>query len=77
MISSYQKQNYLEWCNRGDFLVDFLVHYQKPGLRLAKSVLIPLGLRAAVSAADAAMHKKFLGSGTTQYQIKKWKVLWK
>ena len=30
---------------------------------LAKSVLIPLGLRAAASAADAGIHKKILGSG--------------
>ena len=32
---------------------------------LAKSVLIPLGLTAAASAADATIHKKMLGSGTT------------
>ena len=32
---------------------------------LAKSVLIPLGLTAAASAADAGTHKKILGSGTT------------
>ena len=30
---------------------------------LAKSVLVPLGLTAAVSAADAGIHKKILGSG--------------
>ena len=30
---------------------------------LAKSVLIPLGLAAAASAADAGIHKKILGSG--------------
>ena len=30
---------------------------------LAKSVLIPLGLIAAASAADAGIHKKILGSG--------------
>ena len=30
---------------------------------LAKSVLIPLGLMAAASAADAGLHKKILGSG--------------
>ena len=30
---------------------------------LAKSVLIPLGLKAAASAADAGIHKKILGSG--------------
>ena len=32
---------------------------------LAKSVLIPLGLTATVSAADAGIHKKILGSGKT------------
>ena len=32
---------------------------------LAKSVLIPLELTAAASAADAGIHKKILGSGTT------------
>ena len=32
---------------------------------LTKSVLIPLGLTAAASAADAEIHKKILGSGTT------------
>ena len=30
---------------------------------LAKSVLIPLGLTAAASTADAGIHKKILGSG--------------
>ena len=30
---------------------------------LAKSVLIPLGLAKATSAADARIHKKILGSG--------------
>ena len=32
---------------------------------LAKSVLIPLGSTAAASAADAGIHKKILGFGTT------------
>ena len=32
---------------------------------LAKSVLIPLGLTAVASAADAGIHKKTLGSGNT------------
>ena len=32
---------------------------------LAKSVLISLGLTAAVSAVDAGIHKKILGSGNT------------
>ena len=31
---------------------------------LAKSVLVPLGLTAAASAADAEIHRKILGSGT-------------
>ena len=31
---------------------------------LAKDILIPLGLTAAASAADAGIHKKILGSGT-------------
>ena len=30
---------------------------------LAKSVLVPLGLTSAASAADAGIHKKKLGSG--------------
>ena len=37
----------------------------------AKIVLIPLGLTAAASAADARMHKKLLGSGTTTLIISK------
>ena len=32
---------------------------------LVKSVLIPFGLTAAASAADAGIHKKILGSGNT------------
>ena len=32
---------------------------------LAKNVLIPLGLTAAASATDSAIHKKMFGSGTT------------
>ena len=36
---------------------------------LAKSVLIPLGLTAAVSATDAAIHKKIIRSGTTTLTI--------
>ena len=32
---------------------------------LAKSVLIPLGLTAAASAIDVAIHKKMSGSGNT------------
>ena len=36
---------------------------------LAKSVLIPLGLTAAASATDAAIHKKMFGSGNTTLEI--------
>ena len=37
---------------------------------LAKSVLIPLGLTVAASAADAGIHKKILGSGHNATLIK-------
>ena len=43
---------------------------------LAKSAFIPLGLTGAPSAADAGIHKRILGSGTTT-QIMKRKTLWK
>ena len=54
---------------------------------LAKSILIPLRLTAAASAANAGIHKKILGSGnennsdpssiTLIYQIMKWRTLLK
>ena len=55
----------------GGFLVRLLGPLLKTGLQsmvnvikpLAKSILIPLGLTAAASAADAGIHKKILGSG--------------
>ena len=55
----------------GGFLGRLLGPLLKTGLTLiknvikplAKSVLIPLGLTAAASAADAGIHKKILGSG--------------
>ena len=55
----------------GGFLGRLLGPLLKTGLPLiknaikpqAKSVLIPLGLTAAASAADAGIHKKILGSG--------------
>ena len=34
---------------------------------LRKNVLIPLGLTAAASATDAALHKKMFGSGVTNF----------
>ena len=39
--------------------------------QLGKRVLIPLGLTAAGSATDAAIHKKMLGSGTAKLIISK------
>ena len=55
----------------GGYLSRLLGPLLKTGLSLmksvikpsAKSVLIPLGLTAAASAADAGIHKKILGSG--------------
>ena len=41
---------------------------------LAKSVLIPLGLTAAASATDAAIHKKMFGSANTTFIISNEKV---
>ena len=41
---------------------------------LAKSVLVPLELAAAASAADAGIHKKILGSGTTALIISNNKI---
>ena len=58
----------------GGFLGKLLGPFLKTGLpliknvikALAKSVLIPLGLTAAESAADAGIHKEILGSGNTK-----------
>ena len=46
---------------------------------LAKIVLISLGLTAAASATDAAIHKKVLRSAKTtlMFLMKKWMILWK
>ena len=57
----------------GEFLGKLLDQLMKTGLpliknvitSLPKSVLIPLGLTAAVLAVDAGIHKKILGSGNT------------
>ena len=57
----------------GEFLGRLLGPLLKTGLPLiknaikplAKRVLIPLGITAAASAADAGIHKNILGSGTT------------
>ena len=57
----------------GGFLIRLLGSLLKTGLPLiknvikllAKSILIPLGLTEAASAADAGIHKKILGFGNT------------
>ena len=51
--------------------IPFIKNVIKP---LAKSILIPLGLTAAVSAADAGIHKKILGSGNTTLIISNQKM---
>ena len=61
----------------GGFLGKLLGPLLKTGLplmksvikTLAKSILIPLGLTAAASAADAGIHKKILGSGNNNNTI--------
>ena len=65
------KTQLLKMIQSGGFLGKHLGPLLKTGLPLiksvikplARSVLIPLGLTAAVSAADAGIHKKILGSG--------------
>ena len=65
------KTQFSKMIQSGGFLGKFLGPLLKTGLPLtksvikplAKSVLIPLGLTAAASAADAGIHKKILGSG--------------
>ena len=66
----------------GEFLGRLLGSLLKTGLPLiknvikplAKSVLVPLGLTAAVSAADAEIHKKILRSRATTLVISKNKM---
>ena len=67
-LSKTQLSKMIQW---GGFLGRLLGPLLKTGLPLiknvikplAKSVLIPLGLTAAASAADVGIHKKMLGSG--------------
>ena len=67
------KTQILKIIQSGGFLHRLLGPLLKTGLPLiknvikplAKSVLIPLGLTAAASAADAGIHEKILGSGNT------------
>ena len=64
----------------GGFLSRLLSPLLKTGLPLiknvvkplAKSLLIPLRLTAAASAADAGIHKKILGLGNNTNNIKWW-----
>ena len=67
----FSKAQLLKMIQSGGVLGKLLAPLFKTGLPLmesvitilAKSVLIPLGLTAAASAADAGIHKKILGSG--------------
>ena len=73
----FSKTKSLKMIQSGGFLGKLLGPLLKTGLPLiksvinplAKSVLIPLGLTAAASAADAVIHKKILGSGNTTLLI--------
>ena len=66
LILNYQKLSYLRSYNQEGFLDRLLRPILKTGLLLmknvikplAKSVLIPLGLTAAASAADAGINEK-------------------
>ena len=67
----FSKTQFSKMIQSGGFLGKLLGPLLKTGLPLisnvikpsAKSILIPLGLTAAASAADAGMHKKILWSG--------------
>ena len=69
----FSKTQLSKMIQSGGFLGKLLGPLLKTGLPLiknvikplAKSVLIPLGLTAASSSADAGIHKKILGSGNT------------
>ena len=71
LILSYQKLKHLKMIQSGGFLgrrFGLLLKTELPLMKngikpLAKIVLIPLRSTAAASAADAGIHKKFLGSG--------------
>ena len=53
----------------GSILFRFLPKLIKPTLSLRKNILAPLGLRAAMSATDAAIQKKMYGSGTKTIKL--------
>ena len=77
LILNFQRLKYKKIIQSGGFLGKLLGPLLKPGLPLiksvfkpsAKSVLVPLGLTAAASAADAGIHKKILGSGSDHNNI--------
>ena len=68
----FSKAHLSKMIQSGEFLGKLLGPLLKTGLPLIKSVikplpksvLVPLGLTAAASAADAGIHKKILGSGS-------------
>ena len=49
--------------NLSRLLMSFLPKLIKPAISIGKNILAPLGLRAAMSATDAAIQKKMYGSG--------------
>ena len=59
----FSKTQLSKMIQSGGFLGKLLGPLLKTGLLLIKNVINPLGLTAAVSAADAGIHKKILGSG--------------
>ena len=73
----FSKTQLSKMIQSGGFLGKLLGPLLKTGLPLiknvitplAKTLLIPLGLSAAVSATDAGMHKKILGSGNNKTLI--------
>ena len=74
---TFSKAQLSKMIQPGGFLSKLLGPLLKPELPLmksvitplAKSVLIPLGLTASASAADARIHKKILGSGNNKTLI--------
>ena len=51
--------------NLGTLLMSFLPKLIKPAISIGKNILAPLGLSAAMPAADAAIQKKMYGLGNT------------
>ena len=49
--------------NLGRLLMNFLPKLIKPAVSIGKNILAPLGLRATISATDAAIQKKMYGTG--------------